>query len=73
MRKYVAEFYVFCLWVLCGVALDSLFQSWWPSQRVFWSGIWTGGAVIALLSLIIVWPAASALEMTWGRLADKPN
>jgi len=71
--KYATDFYVLFLWLLCGVALDSLFQAWWPWQRVFWSGVWTGGLLIALLAAVVVRPAATALEFMWGRLSEKSN
>jgi hypothetical protein len=63
MRKAMVDFYILFLWVLCGEALYTLFESWWPWQRVFWEGIWTGGLVIALLAALIVYPAAEALTL----------
>ncbi len=62
MTKTLLHGYELLLWVLCGVALDSLFESWWPWQRAFWSSAWTGGLVIAVLALIVVAPAVRGLE-----------
>jgi hypothetical protein len=69
MNKFATEFYVVCLWLLSGEALYSLFAAWWPAQRAFWEGTWTGGLVVAFLAALIVIPAAAALETKWGRFA----
>lgn len=62
MQKTLTHGYELLLWVLCAIALDSLFQSWWPWQQAFWSSAWTGGLVVAVLALVIVVPAVNALE-----------
>jgi hypothetical protein len=62
MSKYLTHSYVIVLWFLCGEALDTMFEAWWPTQRGFWSSAWTGGLVIALLAAVIISPAAVALE-----------
>ncbi len=73
MRHYLTHSYVIALWYLCGVALDAMFEAWWPSQSAFWSGLWTGGLLIAVLAAIVISPAATALELLWGNLSDKSN
>lgn len=69
MNKFAIDFYVICLWLLSGEALDALFEAWWPSQHVFWQAPWIGGLVIAFLAALIIAPAAAALETRWGRLS----
>jgi hypothetical protein len=71
MSKFATDFYVICLWLLSAEALDALFEAWWPWQRAFWGGTWTGGLVIALLAALIVTPAAAALETKWGRSSNR--
>ena len=62
MKKSLTHLYVLALWLLCGEALDAMLEAWWPAQRAFWSYKWTGGLTIALIAIVIVLPAAMALE-----------
>jgi hypothetical protein len=62
MRTAVKDSYILVLWLLCGEALYSLFEAWWPWQRPFWDNAWVGGLLIAILAALIILPAANAVS-----------
>jgi hypothetical protein len=56
MKKVATQMYVLLLWILCGIALYSLFRTWWPSQKSFWDSTWTADVLIAIFAALIVEP-----------------
>ena len=66
MKTIAIELYIVFLWMLCGVALYSLFGAWWPWERPFWDSTWTGGLLIAIIAAVIVEPAGRAMGVIWA-------
>ncbi len=66
MKKLAIQSYVVLLWALCGVALYSMFRTWWPLHRTFPDSSWAGDPIVAVLAAVIVEPAGRALGARWG-------